>query len=356
MNIIINDKPSQGAVGEKLSRIALDSKAHVGYVCAGLGICQTCYVTVFEGKDCLSPLSDVELAFLSEKQIDEGARLACQATIVNEGVIRILSRPEEVRRMVLSNPFSLFSYSVEMGKSAAERFVPGVSNVIDRIQKGEMQGQAALDEAFSGMGAALQSSIDAARQSIPFKEQINVMVDFCKHMLPFSDSPENRGQGESVERVTLSVGGGRQQLKNLFGEPSAQNSLATEFEPLGFVVADKLESAGIFTCEALLKRGKTPSGRVEVAAESDLSKKEVLTLVNYADLCRIKGIDLKRAKLLEVSGVDTVPELAHRNPSNLYDKLVDVNKKSMILEKEPSRQEVEKWVEEAKIHKKVITY
>ncbi len=355
MNIIINDKPCQGAVGEKLSRIAQDNKAHVGHVCAGLGICQTCYVTVFDGTDCLSPLSDVEIAFLSEKQIDEGARLACQATIVNEGVIRILSRPEEVRRMVLSNPLSLFSYSMEMGKSAAERFVPGVSNVIDRIQKGEMQGQAALDEAFSGMGAALQSSIDAARQSIPFKEQINVMVDFCKQMLPFSDSQQVMEKEESVERLTVTIGEG-QNKKNPLDPVPESTSLSSEFEPLGFVVADKLESAGIFTCSELLERGKTSSDRAGLAAESDLSKKEVLTLVNYADLCRINDIDLKRAKLLEVSGVDTVPELAHRNPSNLYDKLVDVNKKSMILEKEPSRQEVEKWVEEAKTHKKVITY
>ncbi len=356
MDIIINDKPCQGNVGEKLSRVALENKAHVGYVCAGLGICQTCYVTVHEGMDCLSPLTDVETAFLSEKQIQEGARLACQTTIVKDGSIRLLSRPEEVRRMVLSNPFSLFSYSVEMGKSAAERFVPGVSNVIDRIQKGEMQGQAALDDAFSGMGAALQSSIDAARQSIPFKEQINVMVDFCKQMLPFSDSPETKNeQEESIERVAVSVGG-KQKPQNLFGEASADDALVSEFEPLGFVVADKLESAGVFTCDVLLERGKTPSGRAGVAAESDLTKKEVLTLVNYADLCRINGIDLKRAMLLESSGVDTVPELAHRNPTNLYERLAEVNKKSRILENEPSQEDVEKWVEEAKTHKKVVTY
>lgn len=198
MDITINDKPCQGEVGEKLSRVALESKAHVGYVCAGLGICQTCYVTVLEGMNYLSPLSDVEIAFLSEKQISESARLACQATIVDEGIIRILSRPEEVRRMVLNNPLSLFSYSVEMGKSAVERFVPGVTNVIDRIQKGEMQGQAALDEAFSGMGAALQFSMNAARQSIPFKEQLNVMVDFCQKMLPFSEGSRNQGKGESL--------------------------------------------------------------------------------------------------------------------------------------------------------------
>ena len=355
MDIIINDKSYTGEVGEKLSKVALENKAHVGYVCAGLGICQTCYVTVLEGGDCLSGLSDVEDAFLSEKQINDGARLACQTTIEREGTIRILSRPEEVRRMVLSNPLSLFSYSVDMGKSAAERFVPGVSNVIDRIQKGEMQGQAALDDAFSGMGAVLQSGIDAARQSIPFKEQINVMVDFCKQMLPFSGSPQTQGQGESVQRVKLTVGGVQQQ-ESFLEEASKRGSLSTELEPLGFVVADKLQSAGIFTCEELLERGKAPAGRAEVAAQSDLSEKEVLTLVNYADLCRIKGIDLKTATLLEASGVDTVPELAHRNPANLYDKIIGVNKKKAILKQEPSMQKVSDWIRQAQSCQKVITY
>lgn len=355
MDIIVNDKPCQGAIGEKLSKVALENKAHVGYVCAGLGICQTCYVTVFNGGECLSPLSDVEKAFLSEKQIRDGARLACQATIVKEGRIRILSRPEEVRRMILSNPLSLFSYSVDMGKSAAERFVPGVSNVIDRIQKGEMQGQAALDEAFSGMGSALQSSIDAARQSIPFKEQINVMVDFCKKMLPFSDSSQSQGKEGKVERVTLTIGG-RQRQTELLETVSEHSSLSTEFETLGFVIADKLESVNIFTCTELLERGKTPSGRAEIAARSDLSKKEVLTLVNYADLCRINGIDVQIAILLEAAGVDTVPELAQRNPSNLAEKIGMVNEQKQILDESPSEQDVRSWVAEAKKLPKVMTH
>ncbi|PWW83114.1 MULTISPECIES: DUF4332 domain-containing protein [Prosthecochloris] len=355
MDILINDKSCTGEVGEKLSKVALESKAHVGYVCAGLGICQTCYVTVLEGGDCLSGLSDVEEAFLSEKQIKDGARLACQATIERDGTIRILSRPEEVRRMALSNPLSLFSYSVEMGKAAAERFVPGVTNVIDRIQKGEVRGQAALDEAFSGMGSALQLSIDTATQSIPFKEQISGMVDFCKKMLPFSERSQHPAIDENIQHVALHRKGEQQETGA--DDPVADSTIETAgFESLGFVVADKLGSAGIFTFTDLLERGKTSKGRGELSSICNLSKKEVLTLVNYADLCRVRGIDVQTATLLEASGVDTVPELAHRNPSNLYEKILEVNKKQSIIACDPSQQDVDSWVAEAKTLRKVITY
>ncbi len=359
MDIIINDKPCRGSVGEKLSKVALESKSHVGYVCAGLGICQTCYVTVLEGGESLSPLSDVERAFLSEKQIAQGARLACQATVIQEGNIRVLSRPEEVRRMALSNPLSLFSYSVDMGKSAAERFVPGVTNVIDRIKKGEMQGQEVLDDVLSGMGSALQFSMDAAKESIPFKEQINGMVDFCRKMLPFSDNSLPCNEGQSLERVTLTITAGNKEKEPLPVEPLVQSiseSISAEFERLGNDVAEKLQKAGIKNCSELLERGKNSSGRQALVADLDLQSKEVLTLVNYADLCRITGISVKRASLLEEAGVDTVPELAQRNPANLYAKIQGVNKKQKILEQMPSKQDVAAWVTEAKKLPRVMTY
>lgn len=341
MNIIINDKPCDGSVGDKLLRIAMDSKSHVGHVCGGLGICQTCYVTVLEGDDCLSSLSDVELAFLSERQVREGARLACQVTIENNGTIRVLSRPEEVRRLLLSNPLSLFSYSVDMGKSAAERFVPGVTNVIDRIQKGEVQGQgqAALDEAFAGMGKALQNSIDSAKESIPFKEQINVMVDFCRKMLPFSDVVQKAAPKEHLERVVLKIGGEKKQQKE---------KMVSGFELLGFRLTDKLEKAGVFSMSQVLQRGKTPSGRKAIAEECGISIQEVLTLVNYADLCRVQGISIEIARLLEAAGVDTVPELSHRNPDNLHKKLLDVNLQQKLARHTPSMEDVAAWIAAAK--------
>ncbi|MCW8795489.1 MAG: DUF4332 domain-containing protein [Chlorobium sp.] len=355
MDIIINDRPCRGSVGEKLSKIALESKSHVGYVCAGLGICQTCYVTVLEGGECLSPLSNVERAFLSEKQIAQGARLACQTTVIQEGMMRVLSRPEEVRRMILSNPLSLFSYSVDMGKSAAERFVPGVTNVIDRISKGEMQGQEALDDVLSGMGSALQFSMDAAKESIPFKEQINGMVDFCRKMLPFSDNPAPCSEGQSLERVALTISAGNKGKEPLHVEPAGM-SITAEFEPLGSDVAEKLQKVGIQNCSELLERGKNPSGRQALVADLDLQSKEVLTLVNYADLCRITGISVKRASLLESAGVDTVPELAQRNPAHLFEKIQKINKTKKILQQLPSKQDVAAWIAEAKKLPRVMTY
>ncbi len=75
------------------------------------------------------------------------------------------------------------------------------------------------------------------------------------------------------------------------------------------------KKAGIKNCSELLERGKNSSGRQALVADLDLQSKEVLTLVNYADLCRITGISVKRASLLEEAGVDTVPELAQRNPA-----------------------------------------
>ena len=49
------------------------------------------------------------------------------------------------------------------------------------------------------------------------------------------------------------------------------------------------------------------------------------------DLFRIKGISEEYSKLLQVSGVNSVPELAQRNPEHLYSKMVDVNSKRKLV-------------------------
>lgn len=203
MEIIINDRSCPAAIGEKLSKVAQDSKSHVGYVCGGHGICQTCYVTVLEGRECLSPLSEIEQAFLSTKQVEAGGRLACQAVIEKEGPLKVLSRPEEVRRMLLQNPLSLFSYGAEMGNAAAERFIPGVSNVIDRIKNGEMANRDGLNDILESMGAAARFSASSAADTIPFKEQFASLVDFIKKFLPLAQPSATTP--EPLERVTVSV-------------------------------------------------------------------------------------------------------------------------------------------------------
>jgi chlorosome envelope protein I len=177
MNLIINDKTTQSSVGQTVGKAARLNHSHVGYVCGGHGLCQACYVTVQEGAECLAPLTDVEKAFLSPRQIAAGGRMACQATIATEGTVKVLSRPEEVRRIVFSNPFGLIAYAADMGKDTAQQIVPGVQNLIGRIQRGEVGGKEALGDMMESIQGAAGLVIEAIQQGpmalpIPFKEQI----------------------------------------------------------------------------------------------------------------------------------------------------------------------------------------
>ncbi|ASQ90514.1 ferredoxin [Prosthecochloris sp. GSB1] len=348
MNIIINDKPCEGAVGEKLSRVAQENKAHVGYVCGGLGICQTCYVTILEGGGCLSEMTDVEKAFLSDRQIADGARLACQATIEREGTLRVLSRPEEVRRMLLSNPLSLFSYGVEMGNAAAKRFIPGVSNVIERLRDGRMSDRDSIGELLDGMGFAARFGVASAVESIPFRDQIGDLIDFVKRYAPFS-SPGPDGV-ETLEKITLTIGSEQRPENHDGGSP------AGAFDVFGFGVADSLTKDGITTPQELLERGKTPGGRRTLSEVTGIEAGVILRMVNCADLCRIDGMDFSTARLLEAAGVDTVPELAQRNPSNLLAKLCEIVRKSGDARELPSIDQVGRWIGGAKKLPRIVSY
>jgi len=127
-------------------------------------------------------------------------------------------------------------------------------------------------------------------------------------------------------------------------------------EGIGPVYAAKLREAGIATTEALLKKGASRQGRQELAARTGLSEGQILEWVNHADLFRIKGIGPEYADLLEAAGVDTVPELAQRNPDNLYQKLIEVNAAKKLVRRLPTLDMVKDWVAQAKALPRVIEY
>lgn len=130
----------------------------------------------------------------------------------------------------------------------------------------------------------------------------------------------------------------------------------TEIEGIGATFAEKLEVIGISTLEALLEAGSTPKGRKTLADETDISGKLILKWVNRADLFRINGIAEEYGDLLEVAGVDTVPELAQRNPTNLYKTLVEVNDEKNFVRRAPGESQVKSWVDQAKELPRAITY
>jgi len=129
-----------------------------------------------------------------------------------------------------------------------------------------------------------------------------------------------------------------------------------DIEGVAEVYAQRLQSAGVRTTEALLKQGATPQGRKEIAEKTGISHSLILEWVNHVDLFRIRGVQEEYADLLEEGGVDTVPELAQRNAENLYQKLVEVNQEKRLVRSLPSRQDVADWIEQAKRLPRVITY
>ena len=129
-----------------------------------------------------------------------------------------------------------------------------------------------------------------------------------------------------------------------------------DIEGIGDVYAAKLQEAGVTTREKLLEVGGTAKGRQDLAAQTDLSSKLILKWVNRADLARIKGIGEEYADLLEAAGVDTVPELARRNPANLHAKLAEINGAKKLVRSLPSDSQVAGWVAQAKELPRAIHY
>ena len=129
-----------------------------------------------------------------------------------------------------------------------------------------------------------------------------------------------------------------------------------EIEGIGKSHAVKLKKAGVGSQGSLLKQGASKKGRKQIAADSGLSEKLVLTWVNRADLARVKGVGGQYGELLEAAGVDTVPELATRNAANLRTKMADVNAKKKLVRQLPAEKQVASWIAQAKKLKRVVEY
>lgn len=129
-----------------------------------------------------------------------------------------------------------------------------------------------------------------------------------------------------------------------------------EIEGIGEVYAEKLKGAGVATVQALLERGATREGRKRLAEESGIGESLILRWVNHADLFRVKGVETQYAELLEASGVDSVPELAQRDPAHLHAKLAEINAQRHLVRRLPTERQVADWVEHARSLPRMVTH
>jgi predicted flap endonuclease-1-like 5' DNA nuclease len=127
-------------------------------------------------------------------------------------------------------------------------------------------------------------------------------------------------------------------------------------EGIGEIFGGRLWEAGIKTPHALLHQGATAQGRKTIAAKTLISEKKILEWVNHVDLFRVKGIAGQYADLLEEAGIDTVVELAQRNPENLHQKLVMVNQEKKLVRRLPTEHQLREWIGQAARLPRMVSY
>lgn len=127
-----------------------------------------------------------------------------------------------------------------------------------------------------------------------------------------------------------------------------------DIEGIGPAQAEKLRGAGVGSVESLLKTGASATGRRGLADATGISGTQIMRWVNHADLCRLNGVGPESAELLEAAGVDTVPELAHRNPENLTAALAAANETKKLVRRVPGLETVTAWIAEAKTLERAV--
>ncbi|MCA9526657.1 MAG: DUF4332 domain-containing protein [Myxococcales bacterium] len=129
-----------------------------------------------------------------------------------------------------------------------------------------------------------------------------------------------------------------------------------DVEGIGPAFAAKLRAVGITNTGKYLERAGTTKGRADLAEETGISPKLILTWANMADLMRISGIGGQFAELLVAAGVDTVKELRTRNAANLAAKMETINAERQLTKGTASEAKVQGWIDQAKEMAPAITH
>ena len=129
-----------------------------------------------------------------------------------------------------------------------------------------------------------------------------------------------------------------------------------DIEGIGPTYGEKLKAAGIETTDDLLDACCAKKGRSSAAESTGVSETLILKWTNMADMMRISGIGPQFAELLEAAGVDTVKELAQRNPDNLATAMAAKNEEKNLTNAVPASSVIAGWIEAAKTTDGKLTY
>lgn len=202
MIISINDKPCEAKVGDLLLKVAQNNKSHIGCICGGNGICQSCFVYVKEGGDCLSLPTVEEKAFISDKLFAEGGRLACRSVIVKEGNLRVITRAEYLRRLILGLDVPGFvTYAQTIGYNVVTKLPDGSANLFNRVKDGKLNPADSLSKIGSSLVYGSLFAVHSFMETFPFMQYpVSIISEGAKGVI--------QGAGN----IVCNVSGGRLHL------------------------------------------------------------------------------------------------------------------------------------------------
>ena len=124
---------------------------------------------------------------------------------------------------------------------------------------------------------------------------------------------------------------------------------------IGHRDATKLRKSRVRTTDSLLQQAATRKGRSEVSERTGLATADLLRWAQQADLMRINGIGSEYAELLSVAGVDTIKALRRRNAANLMVAMTQANAKRRLVQRLPTVEMVQGWIDTAGDLEPIVT-
>ncbi|MEO7360299.1 MAG: DUF4332 domain-containing protein [Gemmatimonadaceae bacterium] len=121
-----------------------------------------------------------------------------------------------------------------------------------------------------------------------------------------------------------------------------------EIEGIGAQFGHQLMASGVNTSKDLMDKCGTVDKMEQLAQATGISTKQLTTWMHQADLMRVSGIGPEFGQLLERSGVESVHELAQRNPENITHLLARVNAEKRLTRAVPTLKTVASWVDKAR--------
>lgn len=123
--------------GRTLLDLARDAGVSIESICNSTGKCGKCKVIVRSGAASLSPATSSETGVFSERELGQGRRLACQASVISSGSI-VIEIPEESQR----GRHRLLAAGVER----TVKMEPGVRKIVLEIPQATLKDLRADDD------------------------------------------------------------------------------------------------------------------------------------------------------------------------------------------------------------------